>query len=447
MLGVRPVHGRYRTLRWVANVVLIAILFAVPWVRIGGEPLVLLDVPGRKFHVFGLVIFPQELFFLWLIVIGLALALFFFTALAGRLWCGWACPQTVFTDVFAAIARRIEGWRGTTRPRRVAPWRKAATHAVFAAISLLVGLHLVGYFHPVDHLVSSTLAGDPPRTAGGFVLVLSALAFFDFVVLRQTFCKFLCPYARFQSVLFDRDTLVIGYDVRRGEPRGKAGTTSGDCVACGLCVAVCPSEIDIREGMQMECIACTQCIDACDGVMERVGRPRGLIDYRSLVSLEGAREARLLRPRVVAYGALLAVVVATFAIGLAGRVPMELQVTRNRSSLAGAVGDGRVSNAYTLFVTNRDSEAHRFAIELEAPASFELVAGANPIEVGATRHLETRVFVLADPGAVDVGPRPTPIRFHLRRVTGEGDAGELVRDSTFVLPGGARGRGGAVHGH
>jgi len=448
--GVRPVAGRFRRLRWAADAGLVAILLVIPWIRIAGEPLVWLDVPGRKFHVFGLVIFPQELIFLWLIVVGLALALFFFTALAGRLWCGWACPQTVFTDVFAALERRIQGWQGTRPPRRVAPWRKVATHVVFAAIATIVGVHLVGYFHPIDALVAVTLARHPPATAATFVVVLSTLAYLDFTFVRQTFCKFLCPYARFQSVLFDADTLVIGYDARRGEPRGKRGTTTGDCVDCGLCVAVCPSEIDIRRGMQLECVACTQCIDACDGVMARLGRKRGLIDYRSLVSLEGLREARLLRPRVLIYGALLVLVAGSFATMLSRRVPMELQVAHNRESMMASVGDGRLGNAYTLYVTNRELEPHRFEIVLDAPEGFELVAGVNPIEVGGTRHQETRVFVLADPSRAELGPRPTPIRFRLRRMAGGGDdAREVVRATTFVSPSGARrpAGGGLVHGH
>jgi len=449
--GARPVSGRYRRLRSAANGALIAILFAIPWIRIGGEPLVLLDIASRKFHVFGLVIFPQELFFLWLIVIGAALALFFFTTVAGRLWCGWACPQTVFTDLFAGIARRIEGWSASGPPRRVALWRKAATQAVFVAVSLLVGVHLVGYFHAIDDLIARTLQGDPPPTAGGFVLVVSALAYVDFVLMRQTFCKYLCPYARFQSVLFDSDTLVIGYDERRGEPRGKRGSTTGDCVNCGLCVAVCPSEIDIRDGMQMECIACTQCIDACDGAMAQLGRRRGLIDYRSLVSLEGLREAKILRPRVAIYGALLLAVVVAFGAMLAVRSPMELQVTRNRSQMFGSVADGRLSNAYTLFITNRDLEDHDFEIVLDAPEAFELLAGANPVSVAATRHMETRVFVVADPADFEMGPRPTPIQFRLRRVVdGEQSApSELVRASTFVVPGGARRMklGGTHSGH
>jgi cytochrome c oxidase accessory protein FixG len=249
-------------------------------------------------------------------------------------------------------------------------------------------------------------------------------------------------------VLFDADTLVIGYDRARGEPRGKLGKTEGACVDCGLCVQVCPSEIDIREGMQLECIACTQCIDACDGVMEKTGQPRGLIDYRSLVSLEGRREAEILRPRVLAYGALLALVVVAFGVSLGRRVPVELQVERNRTQMFGSTADGRISNAYTLFVTNRSREAHRFEILLEAPEAFSLVAGANPLEVGPTDHVETRVFVVAEPAAVRGGPRPTPIRFLIRRV--DGGARELSRPSTFVVPGGAAARlgpGGIAHGH
>jgi cytochrome c oxidase accessory protein FixG len=434
MLNARPVAGRFRRWRSVANAILIAILLAVPWIRVGDAHVLLFDIPERQFHVFGLVIFPQELFFLWLIVVGLAIALFFFTALAGRLWCGWACPQTVFTDVFAGIARRVEAWGGHVRPVAVAAWRPVATHVAFLAIAVVVALHVVGYFHPIEDLVRRLGRGESLGVAGGFVAVLTGVSYFDFAWVRQTFCKFLCPYARFQSVLFDADTLVIGYDAHRGEPRGKRGTTTGDCVNCGLCVAVCPSEIDIRKGMQLECIACTHCIDACDGVMAQLGRERGLIDYRSLVSLERLREARILRPRVLIYGALLAVVLLTFGVQLGRRSPMELQVARNRSQIASVIPDGRVSNAYTLYITNRDAREHRFELVLDAPQHFELLAGANPISVAATEHLETRVFVVAAERELAPAAGATPIRFRLRRVDSE--SRELVRESTFVLPGG-----------
>jgi polyferredoxin len=193
MLSARPVEGPFRTLRWWADAVLVAILLLVPWIRIGGEPLILLDIPARKFHVFGLVIFPQELYFLWLLVIGLALALFFFTALAGRLWCGWACPQTVFTDLFAAIARRLQRWKGTRPPPRVALWRKIATHVVWLAISAIVGFHLIGYFVSPYTLIADLRAGILHPTALLFHVAAGLAAYLDFAFVKQTFCKALCP--------------------------------------------------------------------------------------------------------------------------------------------------------------------------------------------------------------------------------------------------------------
>ncbi len=419
-------RGIWRRLRWAADAILIAILLAIPWIRIAGEPLVLLDVPGRKFHVLGLVIFPQELYFLWLLVAGLALALFFFTALFGRIWCGWACPQTVFTDVFAALTRRIEGWRGSRRPARVAAWRRVLLHGVLVALSVGIGFHLVGYFRSPYEMLPSLLAGDASGASIGFLVAVSALAYLDFVWVRQTFCKVLCPYARFQGVLFDRDTLVIGYDARRGEPRGKAGRAAGDCVDCGLCVTACPTAIDIREGLQLECIACTQCIDACNGVMQKLGRAANLIGYRSWKGLEGLGTARLLRPRTGIYGLLLVIVAISFATLLDRRLPMELHVAHNRSALASTLADGRVGNAFTLHIENRDRSAHRFRIALAEPG-YELIAGVNPIEIAATSAVETRVFVAAE----RAGAQPSEIRFVLEREDTNGES-RLVRATRFL---------------
>ena len=425
MLQARAVRGRWRRLRWWADAALIAVLFAIPWLEIRGEPLVWLDIPARKFHVFGLVIVPQELYFLWLLLAGLALALFLFSALLGRLWCGWACPQTVFTDVFAALARRIQGWRGPRPPAHVAAWRQLATHAVWLVASAAIGFHLVGYFVP-PRLLLERLAGGPAGPAFGFLGAATALAYVDFAWVRQTFCRYLCPYARFQGVLLDADSLVIGYDARRGEPRGKKGTTAGDCVDCGLCVQVCPTGIDIRKGLQLECIACTQCIDACDGVMEQLGRPRGLIDYRSWVGLQGLRRPRLLRPRVLAYGALLAAVVVIFGVALGERVPISLRVLHNAESLTTRAADGRLGNSFTLRVENRDRVERKLRLRLDAP-DFELVAGVNPLVVPATSALEARVFVMAPAGHV---PRQTPLRFFLER---DDDPSVRVEDDASFL--------------
>jgi cytochrome c oxidase accessory protein FixG len=438
VIQARAVEGRFRRLRWVANALLIAVLLGIPWIRVAGEPLVQLDVPARKFHVFGLVIFPQELYFLWLILAGLALTLFFVTALLGRLWCGWACPQTVFTDVFAAVGRRIQGWKGPRPPARVAAWRRAATHLAWLALSALVAFHLVAYFVPPTDLLARLVGGALSTPAVGFLAVATLVTYVDLGVVRQAFCKYLCPYARFQSVLFDSDTLVIGYDARRGEPRGKLGRATGDCVDCGLCVDVCPTGIDIRDGLQLECIACTQCIDACDGVMERTGRPSGLISYRSLAALEG-RRTRLARPRVLIYAALLAVVGVGFGMALVQRAPLDLQVERNSSSLYQTAADGRISNAYTLHIQNRDRRAHVYRIRLEAPKGYQLVAGVNPVVIPATGSLEARVFVLssAESEARDPQARParggTGIQFVLEQL--EAPEERIVRASTFMNPG------------
>ena len=428
MLSARPVRGRFRRLRSAADALLIAILFAIPWLHIGGEPLLLLDVPARQFHVFGLVIFPQELFFLWLLLAALALALFFFTALLGRLWCGWACPQTVFTDVYAALARRIQGWKGTSPPRRIAAWRRAATHAAWLLVSAVVGFHLVGYFRSPYETLAGLRSGTLYPTSLAFLGAFTALAYFDFGLLRQNFCKYLCPYARFQSVLFDRDTLVVAYDERRGEPRGKPGSDHGDCVDCGLCVAVCPTGIDIRRGLQLECIACTQCIDACDGVMQRIGRAPRLIGYRSLAGLEG-RAARLLRPRTALYGALFAVCVAGFATLIARREAMDLHVAHSGETLVAHAADGRDGNAFTLRITNRARRDESFRLALLDAPGLELVAGMNPIPVSAASSIETRVFVL---GAAGIHSRE--IRFAIEPVSG---GKPVARSARFVATGGA----------
>lgn len=429
MLDARPVEGTFRRLRWGADVALIAILFGVPWLRIGGEPLILLDVPGRKFHVFGLVIFPQELYFLWLILAGLALALFFFTALAGRLWCGWACPQTVFTDVFAGIARRLQGWKRAAPPRRVAAWRKLATHAVWVALCALIAFHLVAYFRRSDELLAAIAGLELGATSLRFWLVVTALAYLDLAIVRQTFCKYLCPYARFQSVLFDRDTLVVAYDAARGEPRGKAGHAEGDCVDCGLCVAVCPTGIDIRQGLQMECVACTQCIDACNGVMTRLERRPNLIGYASWARQHDGPGLRLVRPRTLLYGTLLVAVVIGFGVALGQRQTLALEVEHNRNTLYQRTADGRLGNSYTLRVENRDRSDHVYRILLDPPQPFELVAGINPLSVPATEAVEASVFVVARP---DAATRPSEFRFVLEEVGGSG--GRVERAARFVSP-------------
>jgi cytochrome c oxidase accessory protein FixG len=343
----------------------------------------------------------------------------------------------VFSDLFAGIARRIQGFRGTRAPARVAKWRIAATHAVFAALGLVIGFHLVAYFCSPRDLLGDLLHGEASRVQVGFLAFGAVVSYLDFAIVRQTFCKYLCPYARFQGVLFDSDTLVIGYDAARGEPRGKRGTAAGDCVDCGLCVAVCPTQIDIRNGLQLECIACTQCIDACNGVMAKLGRKPELIGYRSLVSLEGRGRARILRPRVVVYAALLVAVGAAFATTLARRMPFELTVAHNPSSLYETLADGRTGNSYTLHIENRGLAKQAFRLALEAPEGFELLGSAGTVDIEAASIRELRVFVAAPSTG-----RPTqPIAFSLE--DSERPERRVRRTAMFVFRPGSGGESGA----
>lgn len=429
MLDARPVRGFFRSLRTPVYGVLIAWLFLLPWIEIGGEPLLRLDIPGRRFHVFGRVIFPQELFLLWLIAIGLALTLFLVTAIAGRVWCGWACPQTVFSDLFAGIARRLQGWRGTHAPRRVSNWRVVATHVAWLGLSLVLGFHLLAYFTAPRELLHELVHAEASGVQLGFLAAATAIAYLDFGIVRQTFCKYLCPYARFQGVMFDSDTLVVAYDAARGEPRGKRGTVKGDCIDCGLCVSACPTGIDIRNGLQLECIACTQCIDACNGVMARLERAPSLIGLSSQVALEGRRRARLARPRVLLYAALLAAVGVGFVTTIATRRPFELTVAHQGASLSERLADGRSANAYTLRVENRTRAPHTYRLALEAPEGFALVAGENPFTLAPATRRELRVFVAAP--ADGRHALAQPITFDLSEVSDP--ARSLRRPSTFVF--------------
>jgi cytochrome c oxidase accessory protein FixG len=319
----RLAHGRFARWRWALVAATQLAFYGVPWMHWNGRQPVLFDLAARRFYVFDLVLYPQDFVYLTALLVISAYALFFVTALAGRLWCGYACPQTVYTEMFLWIERRIEGERGARIRLDAAPWsadkvlRKSAKHVAWLAIASWTGFTFVGYFTPIRTLAAHASA----LTLGSWEIFW--VAFYGLATwgnagfLREQVCKYMCPYARFQSAMFDRDTLIIGYDVARGEPRGpRARSTDrgaaglGDCVDCKLCVHVCPAGIDIRDGLQFACIACAACIDACDGVMDKLRYPRGLIRYATQNGLErGGTLARALRritrPRIVIYGVVL----------------------------------------------------------------------------------------------------------------------------------------------
>jgi cytochrome c oxidase accessory protein FixG len=381
-LAIYPadVRGRFARARNLTFAVLIGIYVALPWIRIGGHPAVFLDVEARRFYLFGATFNAQDGWMMAVLLLGTGLGLLFLTALLGRVWCGWACPQTVFLE---ALYRRVERWLLGPREKRLrraaAPWsagwlaRNLAVHAIYAAISLALAHVLLSYFVSLPRLWE--MIGDGPRRhldAFALVMVTSGLLYANFAWFREQLCVVVCPYGRLQSVLVDQDSLIVGYDARRGEPRGKAGRAgAGDCVDCGRCVAVCPTGIDIREGLQMDCIACTACVDACDEIMDKLGRARGLIRYDSQSGLRGEKR-RVARPRVLAYGALLAVAAIVGSFALRGRSDFEANLLRAVGAPFVLEG-GEVRNSFNIHLVNKRNQPASFDISAE-PADGVAVA-------------------------------------------------------------------------
>jgi cytochrome c oxidase accessory protein FixG len=389
----REVDGRFQRLRNLAVFVLLGLFYLVPWMNWTGRQAVLFDLPARKFHILGLTFFPQDFFYLsWLLILA-GLALFFFTALAGRLWCGYACPQTVWTEVFLRIERWIEGDRLRRMKLDAAPWsaeklaRKGAKQAIWITFALWTGFTFVGFFTPVRDLGPRALSLSLGPWETFWSLFYAFATYGNAGYLREQVCKYMCPYARFQGAMFDPATLIIAYDPARGEPRGSRRKGSdyraaglGDCIDCTLCVQACPTGIDIRDGLQIECIACGACIDACDSVMEKVGYPRGLIRYATEESLAG-RRTRILRPRVVIYGLLLFGGFAGFAWSVSHRVPLLVDVVRDRNALYRVVEDGAIENAYTLKIMNKGDAARRYRVTLDDADEIRFAGGGESLEV------------------------------------------------------------------
>ncbi len=392
----REIGGRFQRLRKLAVLVLLGLFYGIPWLSWDGRQAVLFDLPARQFHVFGLLFLPQDFFFLTLLLICAALTLFFFTAMAGRLWCGYACPQTVWTETFLWMERWVEGDRARRMKLDKGPWttekvlRKTAKHTLWIAFSLFTGFTFVSFFTPRTELWQELTQFN----LGGWELFWGL--FYGFATygnagfLRENVCIYMCPYARFQSAMFDKDTLIITYDEKRGEPRGgrPRGVDPrqrglGDCVDCTLCVQVCPTGIDIRDGLQYECIGCAACIDACDSVMDRVGYPRGLIRYATEAAIEGGK-THVLRPRIVIYGLLLTALLVGLGTAVALRTPLNVDLIADRGRLYREVGDDQIENVYTLKVVNKSARSERYRATVSGlpgavietdPPEFELPTG------------------------------------------------------------------------
>jgi cytochrome c oxidase accessory protein FixG len=394
---------------------LIALFVALPFVRIEGRPALLLDLGKREFSVLGATYFSNDTVLLMLFLLSTFVGIFLLTALFGRAWCGWACPQTVYLEwVFRPLERWLQP-RGT-RPTRA---RRAAKYGLYAVLALALAHVFLGYFVRVEEL-AGWLTGSPTAHWGSFLLVVvvAALIFVDFAYFREQLCVVACPYARLQSGLLDAHSLIVGYDAERGEPRGKphpklrivAGETApaadeiGDCIDCKACVATCPTGIDIRQGLQLECIACTQCIDACDAIMDRLGKPRGLVGYTSKARL-ARTDKRGVRVRLLAYPAVLAILGALLLLQLDRRQGTELSVIRTIGQPFRELPDGRIANSFKLRIRNRDGAPHTYALALLDAPGLELVNGSRPVEVQAREHETLELFVAAPRAAFASGDR------------------------------------------
>ncbi len=380
----RQVSGRFARLRVVAVWVLLGLFYLLPWLQIGDKQAVLFDLPARKFYLFGLTFWPQDFVYLALLLITAGLSLFFFTALAGRLWCGFACPQTVWTEVFIWLERLIEGDRQKRMKLDAAPWdaqkilRKSAKQAVWILFAAWTGFTFVGFFTPIHELSNHvlTLSMGPWETF--WTIFYGFATYGNAGFLREQVCKYMCPYARFQSAMFDKDTLIISYDTERGEPRGgrrknvdpsEAGL--GDCINCTLCVQVCPTG----------CIACAACIDVCDQVMDKMEYPRGLIRYTTEHSLKH-KQAHVIRPRIIVYGMLLLALVSGTVWSMTTRVPLRADLIRDRNALYRELPGDVVENVYTLKITNMDDAPHRYTMTVLNNDAVE-VDLARPLELAA----------------------------------------------------------------
>jgi len=440
-----PIHtrsftGRFRNLRLLGAGLLFLLFFGTAWIDWNGRQAVLWDLDNRQFHIFGATFWPQDFILLSAILIIAAFGLFFITVLAGRVWCGYACPQSVWTWVFMRVEQITEGDRGQRIKLDAAPWslqklaRRCAKHGLWLAVSLVTALAFVGYFTPVRQLTVDLATFEVGATTAFWVLSFTAATYINAGWLREKVCRDMCPYSRFQSVMFDSDTLVISYDAARGENRGPRRKDAdykaeglGDCIDCTMCVQVCPTGIDIRDGLQLECIGCGACVDACDSVMDKLGYARGLVRYSSENELAGGK-THWLRPRLIGYAAMLALMIGAFAWALAERPLISLDVTRDRG-LFRENALGQIENIYSLKIINKTQQARSYAIALVDASDFEL-HGPRTLNLapGEIRDLPVSVALTATHNAAG----PQTLRFEVRD---QADSQSHVSTkSTFLAP-------------
>ena len=457
----REVHGLFQRWRWFFVFLTQAVFYGLPWLQwtteLGQRQAVLFDLEAKRFYLFGLVLYPQDFIYLAALLIVCAYALFLFTAVAGRLWCGYACPQTVYTSMFLWIEQRFGGSKAQRQKLEKAPWsadklwRVGGMHTAWVLLALFTGFSFVGYFTPIRELTPEVWAGQLGPWQTFWILFYSFATWGNAGFLREQVCLHMCPYARFQSAMFDRDTLVIGYDVERGEPRGTRGRKDdlqakqlGHCIDCGLCVEVCPTGIDIRKGLQYECIGCAACIDVCNGVMDKMGYPRGLIRYDTENGLEQhlsrAQEwLRVFRPRVWIYSAVMLLIVAAVMGSLLTRPPFRYDIVRDRGALGRWNEQGQLENVYRLQVMNVLERQQRYRIRVESEDAVlqgvQVAGGALEVTLGPIEARWVPVAVHLPEGAAPTQTGAHTLHFVVERVAQGEDAAHAQHEkTTFLVP-------------
>jgi cytochrome c oxidase accessory protein FixG len=449
----RAVSGVFAAWRWAAVWVTQLVFYGLPWLEWNARQAVLFDLGARRFYLFGLVLYPQDFIYLTGLLIVAAYSLFLFTAVAGRLWCGYACPQTVYTELFMWIERRLEGDRMQRMKLDASPWsgakllRKGGKHLAWGALALWTGFTFVGYFTPIRELGASALSFGLGPWETFWCLFYGLATYGNAGWMREQVCKYMCPYARFQSAMFDRDTLIISYDAERGEPRGTRGRKTdlkaaglGHCIDCGLCVQVCPTGIDIRKGLQYECIGCAACIDVCDGVMDKMQYPKGLIRYDTQNGMQqhlarGQEWRRVLRPRVLVYSTILLLIVAGVAGAMALRSPFKVDVVRDRGVMARLVDDGWIENVYRLQIMNATERAQTYRVAAAGMSGLR-IAPAEPVTLQPAEARWVVVALRVPPeAAAAAGPGSHRVEFTIERSAGGGDTpARIAERSTFLVP-------------
>ena len=437
----RKIEGFYQRVRTLTGWPLLLGYFCMPWVSIGDRQAIWFNLPEREFHILTMTFWPQDFPLLAFLLIIAAYTLFATTVSAGRLWCGYTCPQTVWTSIYMWVEQKWEGTRNQRIKLDKQPWsltkafRKGGKHLTWLFVAFTTGLTFVGYFTPMRELVFDLVDLSASSWALAWIVFFMAATYINAGWMREQVCKYMCPYARFQSVMFDQDTLIVSYDYNRGEPRGSRKRSidhraagMGDCIDCELCVQVCPTGIDIRDGLQYECIGCALCVDACNSVMRKMGYEPGLVRYTSERELEGGK-THWLRPRIIGYIVMLCVMTSVFAYNVWSRIPLELTVIRDRNTLFVETADGGIENIYRLHIVNMDPRPHTYVLNVSGIDGLE-VKGLTRYDLAGSEDRVVNLRVWADAEQLELPS--TDLSFEIRAE--DQPSLRAVRETRFMRP-------------